>query len=427
MTVKQVFNTSADLDFPTVLPTLDLDFANSKTLDPRITFTRASGGSYVGADGLIKYAGVNEARFDHDPATGESLGLLIEGSSTNLVVNSQIISLGSGEGSTFENNVGISPDGTNTMALITENTSNGEHYHGDVALTPTLGSFYCWSAFVKAGPNLGVTKKILFRIAAGNIATALCTINGQFAGNVSFSPGSQGVSAGSQYYGNGIYRFWLVWRADSASTTVCRIQFWKNGVGSVYVGEENNFYLWGRQLEEGPFPTSYIPTTTSTRTRQPDQTQIVGKNFSDFYNLSEWTLTVATKRNYSGNFIFFPNLLRINDATSNNNIGFYGARGSIQFTNFGVISGGINYTPYVAANISTTSPFKMVQALKKNMSTFGVNGILTPTATSVEVPPRMTRMGIGWDFSGQYWGSPISRISYYPKVLPNSQLISLTI
>jgi hypothetical protein len=78
MAVKQVFNTSAELDFPNVLPTLDLDFANSKTLDPRIDFTRASGGSYVGADGLIKYAGVNEARFDHDPVTGESLGLLVE-------------------------------------------------------------------------------------------------------------------------------------------------------------------------------------------------------------------------------------------------------------------------------------------------------------------------------------------------------------
>jgi hypothetical protein len=53
MAVKQVFNTSAELDFPNVLPTLDLDFANSKTLDPRITFTRSSGGSYVGADGLL--------------------------------------------------------------------------------------------------------------------------------------------------------------------------------------------------------------------------------------------------------------------------------------------------------------------------------------------------------------------------------------
>jgi hypothetical protein len=45
-------NKSSQNVFPSVRPTLDLDFANSKTLDPRITFTRASGGSYVGADGL---------------------------------------------------------------------------------------------------------------------------------------------------------------------------------------------------------------------------------------------------------------------------------------------------------------------------------------------------------------------------------------
>ena len=53
MTTKQVFNTSAELNYPTVLPTLDLDFANSKTLDPRITFTRSSGGSYGGTQEVV--------------------------------------------------------------------------------------------------------------------------------------------------------------------------------------------------------------------------------------------------------------------------------------------------------------------------------------------------------------------------------------
>ena len=38
---------------------LDLPFARTKTLDPRITFTRASSGTYVGADGLIKSAVTN--------------------------------------------------------------------------------------------------------------------------------------------------------------------------------------------------------------------------------------------------------------------------------------------------------------------------------------------------------------------------------
>lgn len=38
---------------------LDLRFALQKTLDPRVTFTRASSGTYVGSDGLIKTATTN--------------------------------------------------------------------------------------------------------------------------------------------------------------------------------------------------------------------------------------------------------------------------------------------------------------------------------------------------------------------------------
>ena len=52
------------------------------------TFTRDSLGTYVDEYGLIKYASNNVPRFDHDPTTGESLGLLIEESRTNKVSNS---------------------------------------------------------------------------------------------------------------------------------------------------------------------------------------------------------------------------------------------------------------------------------------------------------------------------------------------------
>ena len=54
-------------------PTLDLNFAKNKslidTLTGRnlITFSRSSTATYVGADGLIKYAASNAARFDHNP------------------------------------------------------------------------------------------------------------------------------------------------------------------------------------------------------------------------------------------------------------------------------------------------------------------------------------------------------------------------
>jgi len=75
-------------------PSLDLQFADRRDLVDATTglslivFTRASSGTYVGSDGLIKTAATDEARFDHDPTTGESLGLLVEESRTNLLLNS---------------------------------------------------------------------------------------------------------------------------------------------------------------------------------------------------------------------------------------------------------------------------------------------------------------------------------------------------
>ena len=70
-------------EYPSIRPTLDLNFAATKTLDRRITFTRDSVGTYTDETGYVKYASNNVPRFDHDPTTGESLGLLIEESRTN--------------------------------------------------------------------------------------------------------------------------------------------------------------------------------------------------------------------------------------------------------------------------------------------------------------------------------------------------------
>jgi hypothetical protein len=80
------------------VPSLDLRFAESKSLvdattgQSLVTLTRASSGTYVGSDGLIKTATTNEARFDHNPTTGESLGLLVEEQRTNLLLNSATLS-----------------------------------------------------------------------------------------------------------------------------------------------------------------------------------------------------------------------------------------------------------------------------------------------------------------------------------------------
>ena len=77
-------------DYPTIRPSLNLDFAKSASLDSRITFSRTSKATATGKNGLVKDYGENEPRFDYDETTGECLGLFVEEGRTNLYRNSDI-------------------------------------------------------------------------------------------------------------------------------------------------------------------------------------------------------------------------------------------------------------------------------------------------------------------------------------------------
>jgi hypothetical protein len=60
----------------------------SATLDPRITFTRASTKTYVGSDGLLHTAAVNECPLEYDPVTLLPVGRSFWEARTNLLLNS---------------------------------------------------------------------------------------------------------------------------------------------------------------------------------------------------------------------------------------------------------------------------------------------------------------------------------------------------
>jgi hypothetical protein len=74
---------------------LDLQFAADKSLTarqgPTPTFTRASTATFVGSDGLIQSAAINEPRFDHDPVSLDCKGLLIEEARTNAIIQSDTL------------------------------------------------------------------------------------------------------------------------------------------------------------------------------------------------------------------------------------------------------------------------------------------------------------------------------------------------
>ena len=65
-------------NLPAIRPSLDLDFANSQTVDPRITFTRSSAATVTNSKGLIAAVLSGVPRIDFNPVTLACKGLLIE-------------------------------------------------------------------------------------------------------------------------------------------------------------------------------------------------------------------------------------------------------------------------------------------------------------------------------------------------------------
>jgi hypothetical protein len=308
--------------FPAIRPSLDLNFAKTKRLDPRITFTRASSGTYVGRDGLIKTAGVNEPRFDHNPTTGESLGLLVEEARTNLLPYSEDFS--QADWVTFgtaskSSNVATAPDGNFTADSITLPAASGVLDNIPVSASTT----YTFSVYIRGTP--GTTIRILSNANSSGLVANTVTVSGVWQRySVTFTTNSGDISTSIQF--------------DS--------------------GGGNTFYVWGAQVEAGAFPTSHIPTVAATVTRAADVASITGSNFgttrtnllvrSEEFDNASWT---KTRSSVTANAITAPNgtltadeLVEDTTVTSSHNIGQ-----SISFTS------GTTYTVSVFAK-ATASP-----------------------------------------------------------------------
>ena len=254
------------MTYPTISPELTLDFAKSEQLDPRITFTRSSTGTYLDSDGLIKTAPSGVARFEYDNS-GNALGLLVEESRTNsLTYSAEFDNAGwTKERTTVTSNAISAPDGTNTADLLIEDTGTGTHSCKQTE-SLTSGTSYVLSAHVKANSldhffldiydTSFTTKAATFDLTAVSSADA------------TGSPTSHSIVD----IGGGWYRVSMVFTAPSTSSHTIEIRLSKDGnwANRSYTGTSESLYVWGAQLEEGTFGTSYIPTSGSTVTRSAD-------------------------------------------------------------------------------------------------------------------------------------------------------------
>ena len=245
-------------------PRVLLDPRASQRIDPRFKFTRDSIGTFVDANGSIQTASGNEPRFDHDPVTGEFLGLLIEESRTNLFTYSEQFDIWQKSNISITANQGIAPDGTLTADLVTTNTAN-TYNTLDQLTTLSTNTNYCYSVFVKLVSGSGTSSRVVFGSSSSGVSPVFASWGLQLDTLTETSDGNIPTIKGYISYPNGWYRLYMVINTSSQTNAKVQIRFGTGGVDNVAT-----FYLWGAQLEIGPYASSYIATNGSSVTRAAD-------------------------------------------------------------------------------------------------------------------------------------------------------------
>jgi hypothetical protein len=222
--------------FPTVrnggifnASSLDLQFARTKTLDPRITFTRASSGTFVGSDGLIKTATTNLL------LRSEEFGNAIWGVSTASIAA----------------NAGTAPNGTLTADKLIVNSGSASGYVAQ-SFSYVSGTVYTFSVYVKAD-GINELRIVLLATSFGASSTALFNLTN---GTVT-STGGAWSSASITSVEGGWYRVVATATATATAGSSTRFQCNTTGDGSIGV------LLWGAQLEQSSTAGEYIPTTST--------------------------------------------------------------------------------------------------------------------------------------------------------------------
>lgn len=308
MAIKQLY--------PTSRASLDLNFEGSNRLDPRISFTRASIGTYVDSSGIIQAAAADEPRFNYDPVTGESLGLLLEKSAINVRRSSNDFNNSTYwfQASQVTMTPGYpSPNGGTDAYLykqIAPCSSNGSRW----APRPLAGSVpqgqYIYSFFCKlkdSATENTVGFKFSTNLYSYTPATSKTYLSIEFTFDSSGVPTSQSTEYGGyKHVGDGWYRVWMYVYSDSGLD---------GSYMSLSVGKEilaapatyGSFYIYGVQLETtdttGSEPTSYVPTTTSAVTRAADVATVSNAN-----NVAYPSTNTLVQRPFGASAIGLPSL-----------------------------------------------------------------------------------------------------------------------
>ena len=395
-TSNGTFNSSAEgltasVSRPKIRPSVMFDFANSRTLDPRITFIRTTIGTYYNEAGVLKTAVANQPRFDYDPITGVSNGLLLEEPRTNQLTFSATFATTGASKVWTDTSITrtpasgvIAPDGTTAIKFAASAANATVAISGSVTTGPIYRTFSVWLQRVTGTGVISIT-----------------------------------MDNGTNWY------------PVTITSTLTRYTFTNstsdNRVAIKIASSGDSIIMWGAQLEEGAFVTSYIPTTTVTVSRDSDDAYVDGNNFTSWYNTEEGTLIVshsataidisATLNDYGAATIENSNTSSVMSLRCSSN-----GSGSLVYDAYGTAASltQFNFTGLTTSTVNSVVTHAL--AYKANLCAYSYNGTVAETDTVAIVTSSMVRLNIGSNAGAQ----TISRFAYYPKRLTDAEIQSIT-
>lgn len=375
----------------------------------------------------LQTAASGVARFDNNPTTGESLGLLIEESRTNLCLYSSDLSNAAWTktNATVTSNTIVAPDGTLTGDKLVDDTTFGNHSALQGSITFANATSYTITIYAKAG-EIGYIK---IGRATGTALPSLPTAYfNLITATVLGSPNANWTNYSITDVGNGWRRCSATVLTTGSGTDGIAIFLTDSSGNTGFTGNNyNGAYIWGAQVELGSFATSYIPTVASQVTRAADAASMTGTNFSSWYNASEGTIyaeataapTVATSGFpvvyiTDGNTAPAPQNTYYLDFQSGNarSLCFYSGS-LVANLNLGAVTAGTSY--------------KLAGAFQTNNFAASKSGGTAVTDSLGNLSNGQNQMVIGRDiYNGPYTNGTIKKIAYYPLRVTNAQLQALT-
>jgi len=425
---------AATQDYPTVRPTLDLNFVATNKLDSRVKFFRNSHATYIDKDGIVRIVGDNTPRFDYDPETKECLGLLMEGSSSSRLTQSSHNTAGVGlYHQIMTDNYYKGPDDIEGSAR--------EYIHRGDSGSATGGSTSIWanqaigianpvsvSLFVKItrGSSMG------FELLDNNnsLNSHRVDISGGYISDGSYAtvstnnPGNSEGTTSYQRFPNGWVK--IKWEniSGSGNTTTYMQLYLQNHATSTAVNPVG-YAVWGFQVENEAFCTStIIKNRTDVAAERGREVAIIDKeHFADFWNPLEGTAYVDALMPHSYSNSGIPAFSIKHTVNTSHSLGFFRDNGSSPVWHF------FNDGAGVTARTAGASDFRYRSALafKEADINGAINGVASMNQTSAFTMQKFDYMYLGSintadnDLHGH-----LKRFTYYPKKLSDNQLLNIT-